>query len=138
MKNISTDIQKIKELCTERAESSGDFIIFANQLISLGVIRQTYDVVENCFYFYSKDALLTKLPRSKIGNLKTEQKLIIEDQLDVDKVKSTINSFDKHELSVDEFHLELAKAGIVYISVNLDKQIIYYLSQDSNHYIETY
>ena len=133
----SPKIHRIKVICTERVDS-GDFVEFANQLISLGIVRQTYDVLSDCLYFYSKDALLTKFPMSEICISKKERELIVGDQLDIDELKSAINSFDKHELSVNEFHLELAKAGIVYVSVNLDKQIIYYLSQDSNHYIETY
>lgn len=138
MKNISPEIYKIKTICIERAKNSVDFIEFTNQLISLGVVRQTYDVLSDYLYFYSKDALLTKFPMSEICSFKIERKLIVGDQLDIDKLRSAIDSIDKNEVSASEFHLEIAKAGIVYVDVNLDNRIIYYLSQNSSHYIENY
>lgn len=100
MQNASSDIQqKIKMLCLDRAESSGDFIEFTNALRSLDVIRQTYDLLENSLYFYSKDAMLYRLPISEMEKSNVT-KLVIGDTLDVAMVQSAIENFDEKNIGL--------------------------------------
>lgn len=89
--------------------------------MSLGIIRQTYDVLENSLYFYSKETMLYRLPVSEIEKSDSAP-YIIGDTLDVAKVKSAIEDLEEKKLSIIEFHRELAKAGVVYVSVFLNKK----------------
>ncbi|HAT9712934.1 TPA: hypothetical protein JBD70_15370 [Legionella pneumophila subsp. pneumophila] len=66
--------------------------------MSLGVIRQTYDVLENSLYFYSKDTMLYRLPMSEIEK-SDGIKFIIGDTLDVARVKNAIENLDEKKLS---------------------------------------
>lgn len=138
MQNNASDIQqKIKILCLDRAQFPGDFIEFTNALMSLGVIRQTYDVLDNSLCFYSKDTMIYRLPMSEIEK-SGSTKFIIGDELDVTMVKSAIAHIDEKKLSAFEFHKELAKAGVVYVSVFLNKKAIYYFGQNGNYFLETF
>lgn len=139
MQSLSSDIRiKIKQLCVDRYRSPGDFIEFTNKLISLGIIRQTYDVLENSLYFYSKDAMLYQLPASEIEKVAVGSGFVIGNTLDSGKVKIAIDNLDNKKLTVFEFHRELAKAGVVYVSVFLNKNRAYYFGQDGNYFLETY
>ncbi|WP_058524204.1 DUF1398 family protein [Legionella birminghamensis] len=138
MENNPSEIQKkIKTLCLDRAQSPGDFTEFTNTLMSLGIIRQTYDVLENSLYFYSKETMLYRLPVSEIEKSDSAP-YIIGDTLDVAKVKSAIEDLEEKKLSIIEFHRELAKAGVVYVSVFLNKKTIYYFGQDAKYFLEAY
>ncbi|GGI78121.1 DUF1398 family protein [Legionella impletisoli] len=136
---ISKGIQdSIKQLCVERYYNPGDFVEFTDKLLSLGVIRQTYDVLQNGLIFYSKDAVLYHLPVSEVDSSIDESSFDIGDSLDLTRIKSAIQNFDEDKLSVNEFHHEVACAGIVYVSVHLNQRTIYYLSQDGKYFLETY
>lgn len=138
MQNESSEIpQKIKKLCLARAQSPGDFTMFTDALMSLGVIRQTYDVLDNSLYFYSEDTMLYRLPLSEIEK-HDSIKFIVGKTLHPAQVKSAIENLDEKKLSILEFHRKLAKAGVVYVSVFLNKKTIYYFGQDAKYFLETY
>ncbi|CDZ77154.1 Phage envelope protein [Legionella massiliensis] len=139
MQNTPSNIAiKIKDLCVARAKSPGDFTEFTNQLMALGVIRQTYDVLEDSLYFYSKDTMLYRLALSETTNKANQTKFIFGDSLDEARVKNAIENLDTKKLSVFEFHRELAQAGIVYVSVFLNMKTIYYFGQDGKYFLEKY
>lgn len=139
MQNDSSHIQKeIKTLCIDRIRFPGDFTEFTNRLMSLGVIRQTYDVLENSLSFYSKDALLYHLPMSEIETSSDQKRFVIGDTLDMVRVKSAIDNIDNQKRSIFEFHRELAQAGIVHVSVFLNQKTVYYFSQDGKYFLEMY
>ncbi len=118
-----------------RIHAPNDFNEFANALLALGVIRQTYDVLVNSLYFYAPDNLMYHLP---LSDIEEGSQLVIGDKLEIHKVKEAIENIDKGKLSVFEFHREIARAGIVYVSVFLNNKAIYYLSQNGEYYLEKY
>lgn len=135
----SSEIQSaIKQLCADRYRSPGDFTVFANKLKSLGVVRQTYDTVNDDLAFYSKDKMLYHLAAADLNKSITKNFDNYGQSLNIDRLRTAIAKFDADKLSVTEFHKEVARSGIVYVMVYLDTQKIYYLSQDGKYYLETY
>lgn len=130
--------KKINQLCVDRYKSPDNFINFSNELLSLGVVRQTYDVLENNLNFYTKNAMVYHLPAFELEKSSTSSKFVIGSTLDLERLRKSLKNLDNKKLSIYEFHREIAKAGVVYVSVFLDKKIIYYLSQDGKHFIESY
>lgn len=138
-RSVSNEIEiSIKELCADRLREPGDFTIFSDKLMSLGIIRQTYDVLEDSLYFYSKNERLYYLPVSEIAQESRQSPVVVGDILDEIKVRNAINKLDEKKLTVLEFHSELARAGVVYISVFLNTKKIYYFGQDGRYFLETY
>ncbi len=139
MDNQLTDIEtSIKQLCLDRYRTLGDFIEFANHLMSLGVTRQTYDVVNDNLTFYSTNKMLWHLSGSEIDKSISKDSFIFGESLNLDTLKNAIANIDTNTISATEFHQEVAKAGIVYVSVHLKQQKIYYLSQDGEYFLESY
>ncbi len=137
--NHINDIQnKIKQLCADRYRFPGDFVEFSNKLLSLGVVRQTYDILQNDFAFYSEDTMLYHFYASEIDKAIDKNSFDVGGSLDLEVVKKAIERFDAKKLSVVEFHKEIARAGIVYVSVYLKQRKIYYLSQDAKYFLESY
>ncbi len=133
------DIQaEIRRLCIERYEAPGDFIEFTDKLMSLGVIRQTYDVINDDLVFYSKDKLLYHLSAAEINKAISVDACNFAESLNLHHLKTAIANIDSRKISAVEFHQEVAKAGIVNVSVYLKQRKIYYLSQDGEYYLEVY
>ena len=130
--------QQIKALCVDRYRAPGDFVKFTDQLMKLGVIRQTYDVTNDELAFYSKDSMLYHFPAAEIDKSIDKNSFIFGESLDLDILKNAIDKFDHNKLSVVEFHKEVARAGIVYVSVYLKQRKIYYLSQNGKYFLESY
>lgn len=64
---------------------------------------------------------------------------VINDKIDLGLLKKSIDDFDQGRISTPlEFHRQIAKAGIVYVSVHLLPRKIYYLSQDGQSYLEQF
>lgn len=130
--------RKIKALCVDRYRSPGDFVEFTNKLMSLGVIRQTYDVLQDDLMFYSKEQMLYHLPASEIDPSIDKNSFEFGDSFDLGKVKKAIEKLDMKKITAAEFHHEVAQAGIVYVSVYLKQRKIYYMSQDGQYFLESY
>ena len=138
MSPMLTEIQeKIRSLCIARYQNPGDFNQFSLALLALGVVRQTYDGLENTIVFYSKNQIIYRLFLEEIDP-SSAIKDYLGNFLDLDHLKKAILRFDNRELSVIAFHRELARAGIIYVSVFIPQQKIYYLSQDGEYFIENY
>lgn len=134
-----TDVQnKIKKLCENRYRSPDDFIEFADKLMSLGVVRQTYDVLEDDLIFYSKNAMIYHLKSSEIDKSIPKNPSAIGESLDLNRLKKSIDNIDTKQTSAVQFHQELARSGVVYVNVYLKQRKIYYLSQDGQYFLETY
>jgi uncharacterized protein YbcV (DUF1398 family) len=130
----------VSELATssDRYRSPGDFVQFANKLMALGVIRQTYDVLNDDLSFYSKDAMLYHFSASEIDKSIYKNAFHSGEAFDLDKLKKAIENLDSKKISAVEFHQEIAQAGIAYVSVFLKQRKIYYLSQDGKYFLERY
>lgn len=128
----------IKDLCIERYKNPGDFNKFAETLKSLGVQRQTYDVVSNSLFFYSNQEMICSFPVEEIDQKIEKKTFHIGDRLETKRLKQAIQNFDNNQLSVLDFHQEVAASGVVYVSVFLNQDRIYYIGQDGNHFIELY
>lgn len=138
MINLPEVQKKIKCLCVNRHREVDDFLLFAHNLIKLGVTRMSYDVVENAHYFYSKDTLLYHLPAQETHSAIDAKPFNIADSLNIDMLKTAIDAIDSYKLSVVEFHREIANAGVIYATVYLLQKKIYYLGQDAQYYLECY
>lgn len=133
------DVQKqIKALCIDRYHSPGDFVQFANKLKTLGVIRQTYDVINDELAFYSKNSMLYHLPAVEINKSIDKNLFTFGESLNLNILKKALYAIDHNKISVVKFHKEVARAGIVYVSVYLKQRKIYYLSQDGKYFLESY
>ena len=86
---------KIKHLCKDRYSSPGDFIEFTSQLHNLGVVRQTYDIVQDEFVFYSKRDVLCRFTGSDIDRSIDKGKFELSRSLDAKKLKKSIASINK-------------------------------------------
>ena len=139
MNHQFTDVQnKIKHLCIERYQSPGNFFEFANKLIALGVVRQTYDVLRDDLAFYSKNKMVYHLAASEIDKSIYKSSFHFNESLKLDELKNAIEEIDSKKISAVEFHKKIAEAGIVYVSVYLEQRKIYYLSQDGKYFLELY
>jgi hypothetical protein len=135
--NKESIIKKIIQLTENRCQNPGAFDEFASQLLELQIIRQTYDVLLDELLFYSADQLIVRFPAADIEGYHREQPFIIADTVDLELLKKSIDDFDQGRISKSlEFHRQIAKAGIVYVSVYLPSRKIYYLSQDGQYYLE--
>ncbi|CAM3025306.1 DUF1398 family protein [Legionella worsleiensis] len=130
--------QQIKALCMDRYRAPGDFVQFTNKLMKLGIIRQTYDVTNDELAFYSKDSMLSHFPAAQLDKSIDKNSFIFGESLDLDILKNAIDKFDHNKLSVVAFHKEVARAGVVYVSVYLKQRKIYYLSQNGQFFLESY
>lgn len=134
-----TEIQdEIKRLCMERYKNPGDFTEFVENLKSLGVARQCYDVLSNNLIFYNDESLICHFVVEDIDPEIERKSFTIGNVLNVKQLQKAIDHFDNHQLSVFEFHQEVAASGIVYVSVFLNQHKIYYIGQDGNHFIELF
>lgn len=135
----NAEVQKqIKALCIDRYYSPGDFVQFANKLQTLGVIRQTYDVINDELAFYSKNSMLYHFPAVEINKSIDKKLFVFGESLNLDILKKALYALDHNKISVVKFHKEVARAGIVYVSVYLKQRKIYYLSQDGKYFLESY
>ena len=95
--------------------------------------------MKNELLFYSKSQFIFTLPISEIDKTSDMYPFSIGDVFNLDTVKKAIMDFDSGIISsATAFHSEIALAGIVYVSVHLVPRKIYYLSQDAQHYLESY
>ncbi|TAL61629.1 MAG: hypothetical protein EPN84_07715, partial [Legionella sp.] len=62
--------KKIKALCSERVKTLNDFGQFTDKLQDLGVVRQTYDVIQDEVTFYSPNTTLAHFPVSEVDKTK--------------------------------------------------------------------
>lgn len=122
----------------ERVHLLEDFSKFTAKLQTLGVIRQTYDVLQDEIAFYSKNAMLYHFPVSALDKASSRKLTQIATTLNTDRLKQAIKNIDERKISVGAFHEELANSGIVYVSVYLQPKTIYYFAQNGEYYLEKY
>ncbi|RUR19039.1 DUF1398 domain-containing protein [Legionella sp. km535] len=133
------NVQKqIKTLCVDRYRAPGDFIQFTDKLMKLGVVRQTYDVTNDELAFYTKNSMLYHFPAAEIDKSIDKNSFTFGEYLDLDILKNALDKFDHNKISVVTFHKEIARAGVVYVSVYLKQRQIYYLGQDGKYFLERY
>lgn len=129
---------QIISICEERYQHPGPFEEFTARLLDLQVIRQTYDVVNDELFFYSADLLLLRLPMTEIKSYSRSDPFVIGKEFSQPILEKALESFDSEKISVNEFHKQVALAGIVYVSVHIPNRKIYYLSQDGQFYLESF
>jgi uncharacterized protein YbcV (DUF1398 family) len=133
------EVQKqIKALCVDRYHSPGDFVNFASKLKALGVIRQTYDVINDELAFYTKNSMVYQFRAGEINKSIDKNSFTYGESLNLDILKNALDALDHNKISVVKFHKEVARSGIVYVSVYLKQRKIYYLSQDGKYFLESY
>lgn len=130
--------QKIISLVEARCLNPGPFEEFTAQLLDLQIIRQTYDVVSDELFFYSRDRLVLQLPANKIKGYRQSQPFVIHEKFNQAQFENALEAFDAGDISVADFHQQLALSGIVYVSVHIPAGNIYYLTQDGQHHLETF
>ena len=136
---MNSEIQdEIKRLCVERYKNPGDFIEFAESLRSLGIVRQSYDVLSNSLIFYNHDATICQIAVEEIEPSIEKKAFSIGKVLNINQLQKAIENFDNNQLTVLEFHQEVAASGIVYVSVFLNQNKIYYMGQDGSHFVELF
>lgn len=131
----STQIINIVE---ERYINPGSFEEFINRLLDLQVIRQTYDVVSDELLFYSQDQLLLTIRAADLKGYSHSHPFVISEEFNLPMLEKAIQDIDAGNISVAEFHKQVALSGIVYVSVHIPVRKIYYLSQDGQFYLESF
>lgn len=130
--------KEIISIVEERYLNLGSFEEFTARLLNLNVIRQTYDVVSNELYFYSKDQLLLQLPAQDVKGYSPQEPFVIGEKFNSSILEKGLEDIDAGNISIVEFHKQLALSGIVYVSVHIPNRKIYYLSQEGHFYLESF
>jgi uncharacterized protein YbcV (DUF1398 family) len=129
----------VKQLCYDRYYNPSDFTVFANALLSHGIVRYSFDLLDNEFYFYSKDTLLYRLALEEIDDASNDNDAFeFANALDSTKLQAVIQAFDAHTITLPEFHHELASLGVVYVCMYLELKKVYYMGQDAQYHLENY
>ncbi|WP_028384858.1 DUF1398 family protein [Legionella moravica] len=82
--------------------------------------------------------MLYHFPAAAIDKSIDKNSFTFGEYLDLDILKNALDKFDHNKISVVTFHKEIARAGVVYVSVYLKQRQIYYLGQDGKYFLERY
>lgn len=129
---------QILNIVEERCFHPGPFEEFTARLLDLQVIRQTYDVVSDELFFYSKDQLLLQVHATDVKGYGHSQPFLFAEEFNISILEKALEDFDAGKISIVDFHRQLALSGIVYVSVHIPARKIYYLSQDGQFYLESF
>ena len=123
-------MQPICDLLDRALNDEIDFEQFSNELLRLGVESMTFDFVKRHHAFYASGNAVVDHP------LKDDRPFNIASVFSKEKIVEALAAFDSRQITVKQFHVALASAGVSFAHVYLRATRAIYLSPQGEFYLE--
>lgn len=115
---------------------SGSFDDFAKEMLKLGVMRITHDALLNESHFYAEAKHIYTMKMESLVEAQKEPWIL--GAFNALKVQKAISDYDGEKIDAVQFHKDIFSAGVVFGTVFLKAQKIYYQGADGQSYEENY